>query len=221
VELPEIASLLLDLGRQLAAPLPRTTPDHLAPIEAAGEALETSPTLVRQTDGWLKASLVHLTFPPYCCDCGTYTPERKEYQGFRTRMEAGDFAKLEVPVCSLCQGEAARTWRKALIAGLAIGLLCGLVLAALICALAGDRRLFLLALPLGMLGLLFGGVIGNSIGKGLASPVRLGGYAPEEGTVRLFFRNAAYADALVEIHDGVVEEEPAARDEPDDVFSER
>jgi hypothetical protein len=220
VEIPELANLLLHLGRLLAAPLPTVTPDHLAP---AAEPLETAPTLVRQADGWLKASLVHLTFPPYCCDCGAATSERKEYQGYRGSLEAGDCAKVEVPVCTSCQENAAQTWRKALIAGLVIGLLSGFVLGALICVLTGDRRMLLMAIPLSVLGILFGAAIGNSAGKALASPVRLRGYAPEEGTMLLMFRNPDYADALVEINGGVVEEQPDEdqADETDDVYSER
>jgi hypothetical protein len=222
VEIPELANLLLHLGRLLAAPLPSATPDHLAP---AAEPLAAAPTLVQQADGWLKASLVHLTFPPYCCDCGRYTPERKEYQGYRGSLEAGDCAKLQVPVCTTCQEDSTQSWRKALVIGLAIGLLSGFLLGALICVLAGDPRMLVMAIPLSVLGILFGAAIGNGVGKSLASPVRLRGYAPEEGTMLLLFRNPAYADALLEINGGVAEEEPDEdedeADATDDVYSER
>lgn len=227
VEVPELAFLLLHIGRLLAKPLPG--PRTVQPWQSASELPETSPTLVCQADGWLKASLVHLTFPPYCCDCGTYTPERKEYQGFRMGvevgtvrfLEAGDFAKLEVPLCASCQEDAAQSWRTALIAGIAIGLLSGFVLAALVCVMVGDGRLLLTAIPLGILGILFGALIGNGVGKALASPVQLRGYVPEEGTMLLLFRNPDYADALVEINGGVTETEPDEADEADDVYSER
>ena len=227
VEIPELATLLLHVGQRLAAPLPGPPPSQ--PWQTASEPLETAPTLVRQADGWLKASLVHLTFPPYCCDCGAYTPERKEYQGFRSGvefgtvrfLEAGDCARLEVPLCSACQEGWAHNWRKALIAGIALGLLVGFVLAALICVLAEDGRMMLLAIPLSVLGVLFGAAIGNGVGRSLASPVQLRGYAPEEGTMLLLFRNADYADALVEINGGHTEEEPDEADEVDDIFSGR
>ena len=112
------ANLLLHLGRSLAVPLPSATPDHLAP---ATEPLKTAPTLLRQADGWLRASLVHLTFPPYCCDCGVYTPECKEYQGYRSSLEAGDCAKLEVPVCTSCQEDSAQSCARPSLPALPLG----------------------------------------------------------------------------------------------------
>ena len=228
VELPEVAMLLLELGRQLAAPLPRTRPDHLAPLEVV-EPLEMAPTLVRQADGWLKASLVHLTFPPYCCDCGIATTgaqgvsgsahghrrKQRQLSGERRLRQAGGSGVPFLP------GGGGADRAKALSAGIGVGLLGGFVMAALICLLVGDSWLLLLALPLGILGILFGAVIGTSIGKSLASPVRLRGYAPEEGTLLLLFRNADYADALVEIHNGVSEEVLAESAASDDVYSER
>ena len=85
--------------------------------------------------------------------------------------------------------------------------------------------MLLMAIPLSVLGILFGAAIGNGVGKSLASPVRLRGYAPEEGTMLLLFRNSDYADALLEINGGEVEEQPDEdedeADATDDVYSER
>ncbi|HKB39021.1 MAG TPA: hypothetical protein VKD72_21450, partial [Gemmataceae bacterium] len=130
VEAAELAELLLHLGRQLGTARPGPSAERWGE-SAEDETLESAPILMRKTDGWIKASLVHLSFPAYCCECGAYTAERKEFQGQATSfMEAGQTVPVEVPVCSLCQKGHTRAQQKGLLTGLFLGVVIGLLLAA-------------------------------------------------------------------------------------------
>lgn len=220
VEVPELAELLLHLGRHLGTALPK--PMAATHPQALPEALPSEPPLVRQADGWMRVSLVHLTFPPYCCDCGARTAERKPYQGHALGvrvgrmdvLEAGDFARIEVPLCGRCQDEHSRTRRKAVLGGVAIGFFVALFLTALLCLAVDNASLFFLVIPLGVFFALIGAAIGGGVGKAMASPVRLRRYAPSDGTILMWFRNAAYGEALVEILGGVVELTPDEESDP-------
>jgi len=220
VEPLELAELLVHLGRQLGH---RRADAASLPLgerwdEAEEEALESAPALVRKRDGWLEASLVHLSFPPYCSDCGAYTAERKEFLGQATGfLEAGQSVPVEVPVCSPCQTGYARVQQTGLVSGLFAGILAGVVFAAalgIFVAPRPARALFPLAIPLAVIGGVIGALIGAGAGKLKSSPVKLKDYSPSKGTVLIWFRNTAYSDALFEILGG--EEEPP---EPDEVGS--
>ncbi|MBI1915454.1 MAG: hypothetical protein HYS12_12065 [Planctomycetes bacterium] len=221
VEPLELAELLVHLGRQLGTALPgRSTERWDEPEE---EALESAPVLVRKRDGWLEASLVHLSFPPYCSDCGAYTAERKEFQGQATGfLEAGQSVPVEVPVCAACQKGHARAQQTGLVTGLFVGVLAGVVLALALGIMVKPRQaaraVFPLAIPLAVVGGVVGALIGAGAGKLRSSPVKLKDYSPSRGTVLIWFRNAAYGDALFEILGG--EEEPTPP-EPEEVGSVR
>jgi hypothetical protein len=219
VEAHQLAELLLQLGRQLGTALPGKSAERWD--EAEDEPLASAPVLVRKRDGWIEASLVHLTFPPYCGDCGAYTTERKEFQGHATGfLEAGQSVPVEVPICSACQKRYAWAQQRGLISGLITGILGGVLLAAalgiLIRPRGPGRVAFPLAIPFVVVGGVVGAVIGAGAGKLRTSPVKLKDYSPSRGTVLIWFRNTAYGDALLEILGG--EEEPAPP-EPDEVAS--
>jgi hypothetical protein len=219
VEVPELAELLLHLGRQLGTALPKKAAESHPQAQAGAEALPSAPPLVWQADGWMRVSLVHLTFPPYCCECGSYTGERQEYQGHAMGvrvghmdiLEAGDVARVQIPVCAGCQAVYARIRRRGVLGGVAVGVLIALLLTTALCVLIGNPGFFLLIVPFAALGALIGAGVGTGVSKAMTSPVRLRGYSASEGTMLLWFRNPAYAEALVEILGGVAEVEP----EPD------
>ncbi len=207
VEILELGGLLLQLGQQLGAALPEAGPARHSDDE---ESAELAPGLLRRADGWIKASLVHLTFPPYCCDCGAATADRKEYRGQAAGLlDGGQSVPLSVPVCAACQADFKRSQGRSIFGGIVLGVLAASTLAgALAVMLNVRRRRFLgLGLVLSAIGAIAGGVIGAGVGLVRAQPVRLRAYSPSEGTVLGWFRNVEYADALLEILGG--EEEPA------------
>lgn len=225
VELPEVAELLLHIGRLLGD----TAPDMIPPDEPVASEPEFAPTvpLVRQADGWLKASLIHLTFPPYCSACGRGTFDLKEYpaysHGIHTErsdlFESGETVPIKVPVCTSCQQVQLNAQRRGAMLGLFFGLIVAAIATLLVVWLTEEEMLLVLSIPFGAMGAIFGALYGNGVGRMATKPIRLRRYSSTEGTVQLRFRNRDYEDALMELLGGV--EEMAPPEKTESVYSEQ
>jgi hypothetical protein len=190
----DLGELLLLLGRRLGRRLPPGTP----PPDAYTPQPLDEPTV--DPSGWLTVSLTRLTFPPRCCDCGAATRDtlrcpvapRGDWLLSQLTATAARVLELPVPACLDCQQRIRRREGRA---G-ALGLTVGGVLAA--GGLASSPAA--VSLPLALLAAAVGALAGFLVGTWLGRdrPVALRRYSATEGTLSLRFRNADYAQALLD-----------------------
>jgi hypothetical protein len=222
----ELAGLLLHLGRSLgsSSPAPGESPaqahsggnvqeDHLAEKAAVAD-VDLSPPATRDRDGWITVSLTRVVFPPWCCHCGTATTSTQPFRAFTPFLRLGRFSIIEgvehvwihVPVCTACQGDLRRRYRKTywktflmvLGTGAGGGFLAGTVVALA----AGDPRLFpvapiLLAFAGWFVSLFFAWFLSRWAAGRASAPVQLQRYLPEKGTVDLRFRRPEYVEQIL------------------------
>src|SRR5262249_23017383 len=129
----ELSCLLLQLGRSLALSssarkeLSAQTQSqgdfqtHQPAENSAVEAMASSPPATSETDGWISASLTHLVFPHWCCNCGAATTSTKAFRAFTPLLRLGRFLNIEgaehlwirVPMCKACHGDTSKRYQKA------------------------------------------------------------------------------------------------------------
>jgi len=204
VDALELGAFLLRLGQMLGAQLP----DGSVPaVEPVLEGDSSSQTLAETDDGWITVRLTHVTFPPFCCACGTSTGDLQEFTGHSSLLRIGRWTILEgtehvrvwIPVCPTCQNQSWRRYWRAVFrwAGLGVGvpLACGLIVSLPM----RNPVWFFVSIPIAMLGLLIGGLIGREVGKGRGSPAQLRRYSSRNGTVCMRFHKPEYAALLLEM----------------------
>jgi len=196
-----LGQLLLTLGRRLGRPV-------IPQLDESAEAvIEVEVVEDREAGGWATVPLTRVTFPPFCCDCGSPTSTRKPFAAFpplfrlgRWTMTGANPVWVSIPYCARCQrGNRERYWRL-----FARGFFSGLALAVLAtvaaCALCGIRN------PAGIIacgglwmlaGLFLGYALGRHAGKRVATVVELKDYSPRCRTISMRFRWRTYADAVL------------------------
>src|SRR6266849_2687702 len=144
--------------------------------------------------------------PGYCSGCGRPTStflEVRAYPSFFGSPLARNehsFFRLAVPTCTPCQKAGRRRrWKWGLLAlGLALLLLFGLGFVAVFLAAAGAPPSLLFACSIAAAIVpVVAAVYGVSLSRRRSMPVEAAGYSPRDGTVRLRFRRAQYAEELL------------------------
>jgi hypothetical protein len=225
VPLDEIAPFLVQVADTLGDTLPVPSlypggPEEPEPEAELAAVLMSQPVLVRRPDGWLEASLVQLTFPPYCCDCGAATADRKKYQGFASGFfDAGQSVPLEIPLCIACRQSFTRTTGWKVVWGVVLGFIAVLMLWTVLGIGMGmrARRAIRSSFAMAWAGAVMGGLLGLISARAVTTPVRLRDYRPSEGTILLWFRNPKYSEALMEILGGAHAVEESAPEDLGDI----
>lgn len=183
VRLSEFGQLLLDLGARLG--------DGVMPAGEWNE-LSLAPLATAETDGWLRIRLTKLPFPPVCAGCGSPTRE-----SIPLSLDARNTARLELPFCRACQITRASRRTRAVMWGVALGIvpaLLWIVVGAAVFRAADVVMGLAFFLPIG---LIFGLIVGFVL-RDRADPVRFREYSTSAGTVAMLLKPSTGSAAFLE-----------------------
>jgi hypothetical protein len=137
-----------------------------------------------EADGWMRIRLTRLPFPPVCCRCGSVTGE-----SIPLPLDARNQARIEVPLCPVCQAERTAGRRRAILWGFGLGLTPALIWVLVTGPLLGVGEICMgigVFLPVGaVMGLIVGFVL-----RDRSEPVRFREYSAAAGTVAMRLKSA-------------------------------
>jgi hypothetical protein len=175
VRLLDMAQLLLELGSRLG--------DGVVARDSF-EAGAGTPLATAEADGWMRIRLTRLPFPPVCCRCGSVTGE-----SIPLPLDARNQARIEVPLCPVCQAERTAGRRRAILWGFGLGLTPALIWVLVTGPLLGVGEICMgigVFLPVGaVMGLIVGFVL-----RDRSEPVRFREYSAAAGTVAMRLKSA-------------------------------
>ena len=134
--------------------------------------------------------LTRLPFPPLCLGCGVGTREAIQHT-----LDQRHSVRIDLPLCRACQAECGSRRRKAVLIGIALGLVpcaLGMLLASPFLDIEDLVIVGLLLIPAG----LFLGLIGGLIARDRADPAKFKEDSAAAGTVAMRLRPTASATAF-------------------------
>src|SRR5262249_32055061 len=124
VDILELASLFLRLGRSLGAGAPTSgVPALVTNANGQPGAVDSA---WPEKNGWVRVRLSRLSFPRRCCGCGKATTDWYEIraEAFLNALAGVEgAASFRVPACTPCQRLAKRLSRKPVFVGCATSML--------------------------------------------------------------------------------------------------
>ncbi len=191
----QLGDFLLEVGRRIGAPesaLPPKTTTQELPVA-------TTPSQ------WMVVSLTRLRFPAECCDCMQPADRWQPFDYHFTLGEGG--VQIQSPVCSVCQRANRRRYNRTFATIFAAMLVGGPLLSCLLGGLVeaiGVRGDAVFIYVIATLSVLLGSswFVARGVARAVSTPLKLSGYRPGDGTLRIRFRNAKYTPLFIAAMDG-------------------